>query len=317
MFSIWVFSTVIIFIAIMMTERLSGFYPKTYALEAVYSLRFIIQILVILACRAGFSRIYKKVMDIVPDKSLGLMSLYLIMAFLLLINSFPKVGSHEIIFSSMSDMPLFLAYIVCGYLVIFLGISSSSEIVLLQSSLKRAEKQSEFHYQLANYDAMTGIASRFNILNQLSDAIDSHADAGEKFAVLLFDVDHFKAINDRYGHLVGDHVLKVIAERVKKALRNTDSIGRFGGDEFVILQQHLRHGEDVVPLVDRICAGLTTPIQVDGETLPVTISLGVSIYPDSGTNLETLVHNADSAMYESKKTAGCSCVFFETPQDQK
>ncbi len=311
MFSVWVFSTVIIFIAMMIEQRVPLFYESGRTVEIVYTIRYIIQILVIFACHFWFSRIYKRVLDIVPDRSLGLMSLYLIMAFLLLINSFPKITNHEKIFSSMSDMPLFLAYIVCGYLVVFLGISSSSEIVLLQSSLKRAEKQSEFHYQLANYDALTGIASRLNILNQLSETIGTYGNSGQKFAVLLFDVDHFKGINDRYGHQAGDYVLKALAEIVKGVLRNTDSIGRFGGDEFVILQQNIRHGEDSILLIDRIFAELKSPILIKGERIQVSVSIGISIYPCSGVDLETLINQADSAMYESKRTEGCSWRFFK------
>ena len=311
MFSIWTFSTVVIFIAIIAEKNLPEFLPALPTLDTVFILRYIIQTALIFLSYLKFSDIYRRVLDIIPDRTIRMMSLYLIMGFALLINSIPKIDSNKNVFSSFSDIPLFLAYVIFGYLVVFVAISSSSEVILLRSSLKKVEKQSEVHYQMANFDSLTGIANRMNIFNQLSDIISGVDDGNKRFAVLLFDVDNFKSINDRYGHLVGDQVLKRIAQVVHNTLRNTDSVGRFGGDEFIIIQQYIRDQEDTVNLIDRVFEALKDPFITNGIEIKMEISIGISVYPDSAEDLEKLIQRADKAMYDAKKEDGCSFCFYE------
>jgi diguanylate cyclase (GGDEF)-like protein len=138
-----------------------------------------------------------------------------------------------------------------------------------------------------------------------------------KFAVMLFDIDKFKAINDTYGHNVGDTVLKETAQTVENTIRQADFIARLGGDEFVIVQPYISNNESCSVLIKRIIENLKTPLKVDKTELNIDISIGVSIYPDDATDIESLIDFADKAMYASKQVAGTSFEFYSNINDSQ
>lgn len=169
---------------------------------------------------------------------------------------------------------------------------------------KAAEEQVLF---LSQHDPLTGLANRALLLQQLQRAI-AHARRNEsKLAVIFIDLDEFKDINDRFGHEVGDHVLKAVAQRLVQSARAEDTVARLGGDEFVILIEDLSDAEHVTAIAGKIMAALTRPITVDGGTLCTLASTGIAIFPDDGTEPGELIRNADMAMYGAKQSGGDAC----------
>lgn len=152
-------------------------------------------------------------------------------------------------------------------------------------------------------DPLTGLYSRYFFFDQLDRELGRSQRFQHPFSVVMVDLDHFKEFNDRYGHLAGDRLLRLVAETLTSAVRKTDVVGRFGGEEFVILLPHadskgsMALAERLRELVER--TGLR---RSDREPpLKITISAGVATYPESGTTLEALLEHADQALYEAKR----------------
>jgi len=184
---------------------------------------------------------------------------------------------------------------------------------------KRTEK--EVH-RLAYFDTLTGLPNRQLFHQQLSGAIDQAGKNGTKVAALYIDLDNFKRINDTLGHSFGDVVLKTIATRLDTCIRTDDCItradseessmrlARLGGDEFVAILQDLESEEDAVAVADRIRNELTKPVEYLGHEFVVTSSIGVSLYPRDGDDIDTLLKNADVAMYQAKSAGRNSVRFY-------
>jgi len=171
---------------------------------------------------------------------------------------------------------------------------------------KAAEGQVQF---LAYYDALTGLPNRTLFLDRLGKALASARRRREKVALLFLDLDRFKTINDSLGHSVGDLFLKGVAERLKKFAREQDTVARLGGDEFVVVLTAVKDPADAAVAADRIMKEMATAFVVQEHLLSVTCSLGISVFPDHGTEGETLLKNADAAMYYAKEN-GNSFQFF-------
>lgn len=175
------------------------------------------------------------------------------------------------------------------------------------SERKKSEEKIKY---LASHDALTGIPNRSHLMSQLDAAVE-HAKRGKhKFALMLFDIDKFKLINDIHGHLAGDLVLKTTANRILNIIRKTDTIGRLGGDEFVVIQSYIKNPKDAECLALKILKEAGKPINHNGEELRIVISIGISIYPDDANNVKKLLNYADSAMYASKQKGGNKFEFF-------
>lgn len=129
---------------------------------------------------------------------------------------------------------------------------------------------------LANYDSLTNIANRANIISQLDKAIEKARITSNNIGFVIFDLDKFKVINDTFGHPVGDKVLHYVAQTVKKSLRANDAIGRFGGDEFVVILQNIKGKDDILALVNRICSMFKDPILIGNNSIQINISMGIS-----------------------------------------
>jgi len=165
---------------------------------------------------------------------------------------------------------------------------------------------------LASLDMLTGILNRRAIMAALPKEINRIERLSQVLCIGMCDIDHFKKINDTYGHLVGDEVLKEVTQRMKKALREYDLLGRYGGEEFLIITPVAN--EKCMPLYQRICQAVSaTPIQVEELAIPVTVSCGVTSYSleADGHNMTTLLARADEALYEAKD-AGRNQVILKT-----
>lgn len=156
--------------------------------------------------------------------------------------------------------------------------------------------------QLAQQDALTGVLSRNAFASQVETAMKAPAPMAQKFAILFVDLDRFKQLNDRYGHLAGDQALLSVVDRLRGALEPGDVLGRFGGDEFFILAANTRDEATLGALVQRIHHAMKAPILVDGG-IPVvlTASIGWSWYPEDGTDVTRLFAKADARMYQVKR----------------
>jgi diguanylate cyclase (GGDEF)-like protein len=152
------------------------------------------------------------------------------------------------------------------------------------------------------HDALTGLPNRRLLIDRLSLAI-AHARRKKCItAIIYLDLDGFKQINDSLGHVAGDMLLKIVADRLVAAVRQEDTVARFGGDEFVIVLWELNDANEVPALVSKVLMAVSQPYNINGQTVHVTASAGVSIYPTHNEDIETLINIADAALYEAKYT---------------
>jgi diguanylate cyclase (GGDEF)-like protein len=176
---------------------------------------------------------------------------------------------------------------------------------------EQALKHSEERFRhLAHHDALTGLPNRA-LLTEHGDLALALAKREHKIAGVLFiDLDQFKTINDSLGHPVGDTLLCIVAERLKTCLRETDTVARMGGDEFVVLLRELHHAQDAALVAQHIVQALAAPCIVEGRELHVTPSIGMALYPQDGADFETLLKNADTAVYKAKEFGRNNYQFF-------
>jgi len=156
----------------------------------------------------------------------------------------------------------------------------------------------------AHHDALTGLPNRLLFESRLTQAMALARRHNCEAAVLFLDLDRFKPVNDAWGHLVGDRLLQSVADLLKRCVRNTDTVSRFGGDEFVVLMSEISRPVDAAALAEKIVHALRIPHMIDGHSLLGTASIGIGLYPHDGSDPQTLLRNADDAMYEAKRSGG-------------
>ena len=154
---------------------------------------------------------------------------------------------------------------------------------------------------IASHDALTGLPNRVLLDDRLSQAVAHAQSDGHSFAVALFDLDRFKVVNDSLGHRAGDQLIKEVAHRLAGIARSTDTVGRLGGDEFLFIMDRLAKREDAELIARRAVKALQAPIRLDGVDLHTSASIGIAMFPADGRNAETLIANADAAMYCAKQ----------------
>jgi diguanylate cyclase (GGDEF)-like protein/PAS domain S-box-containing protein len=165
---------------------------------------------------------------------------------------------------------------------------------------------------LAQHDFLTGLPNRMLLNDRLTQAMASAGRHGKALAVLFLDVDHFKHINDSLGHAVGDQLLKSIAQRLVSCVRSSDTVSRQGGDEFVILLSEVARVEDVAFTGAKILDAASRPHHIERQDLRVTVSVGSGVYPDDGADAETILKNADRALFHAKVRGRSNHQFFES-----
>jgi diguanylate cyclase (GGDEF)-like protein/PAS domain S-box-containing protein len=163
---------------------------------------------------------------------------------------------------------------------------------------KEAEEQIK---NLAYHDALTGLPNRLLFNDRLSVAVAQAHRQDYRLAIFFLDVDRFKVINDSLGHSLGDRLLQGVARRLHSSVREGDTVARLGGDEFILLLPNLNRAEDVAKVAEKILDSLKLPFRLEGRELYSTASMGISLYPDDGADAETLIKNADTAMYRAKE----------------
>jgi diguanylate cyclase (GGDEF)-like protein len=174
-------------------------------------------------------------------------------------------------------------------------------IVAIGILLTLLEEQIDHTHHLALHDPLTGLPNRRLLQDRLTKAMERAERNGARVAVLLIDLDHFKQINDTYGHPVGDEVLRIVATRLQMRIRKADTIARAGGDEFMVIVSDLLQPHGARVLAAKLAADLNEPIVLGAVRLPVGASIGLGIYPDDAQTVEELCAKADANMYEQKR----------------
>jgi diguanylate cyclase (GGDEF)-like protein/PAS domain S-box-containing protein len=180
-------------------------------------------------------------------------------------------------------------------------------------AIERHEAKARIN-RLAYYDTLTGLPNRALLRDQIEDAF-RNARSDRKMAFLFLDVDNFKDVNDTLGHSVGDELLVEIARRLREQLKPGDLVSRHGGDEFVMMLDDC-DGDRAAITADGIIDALLKPVHINGMSLPVTASIGISLYPEDGTDSDTLLKNADAAMYQAKSERRATHRFFNRQINQ-
>jgi len=169
---------------------------------------------------------------------------------------------------------------------------------------------------MARHDALTGLPNRM-VLSERIEEVMADAGRGEQSAVLCLDLDHFKAVNDTLGHSVGDGLLRTVAARLKSCVRDGDIVARLGGDEFAIVQAGIARPEEAKLLAERIVTAIQAPFIIEGHQVVVGVSIGLALLPGDGASAETLLKNADMALYRAKLDGRGGFCFFEPGMDAR
>ncbi len=165
-----------------------------------------------------------------------------------------------------------------------------------------SEKESEERLlYLAHYDQLTGLPNRILFNDRLTQALAQAKRGQMQVAVMFLDLDGFKSVNDTLGHAAGDELLRQVAQRLTNCLRATDSVARFGGDEFTIVLPAIEDRDDVLRVANKIIAEVARPYLLDGNEAAITTSIGICFYPGDGEDPSVLIHRADNAMYHAKR----------------
>ncbi len=189
------------------------------------------------------------------------------------------------------------------------GRTAGKVLVFRDVSLARARAQQIAHS--AQHDALTGLPNRVLLNDRIRSAISIAPRHDKKVAVLFLDLDGFKQINDTLGHALGDKLLQQVASRLMGCVRGSDTVSRMGGDEFVVLLSEVERPEDSAITARRMLEAVSAPYSIDRHELHVTVSIGVAAYPDDGLDAETLIKNADAAMYQAKENGRHGYQFYK------
>ncbi len=187
-------------------------------------------------------------------------------------------------------------------------ISIATDVSSIAIEGKRAEEKA---IRLAHYDEITKLPNRFLFNQYLSKALTYAEDSNSSLAVLLLDLDRFKAINDSFDHEEGDKVLRNIAERLKSELSDSDTIARVGGDEFMLLLDRYKTPRELTDIADRLLQSAATPFEINGQELQISASIGIAVYPEDGADSQVLMKNSEIAMYRAKHNGKNNYQFYD------
>lgn len=181
----------------------------------------------------------------------------------------------------------------------YLGNVINGRIICFRDITERIRLESELARQ-ATHDALTGLPNRLLLLDRLEQSITSAKRFGKMVAVIFVDLDHFKLINDSLGHTIGDALLRLFAIRIRKCVRESDTVARLSGDEFIILLANIEKKSEVSLVLNKVIAEIAEPFIINDRDFHITASIGIALFPKNGFEAEILLKNADAAMYRAK-----------------
>lgn len=185
-------------------------------------------------------------------------------------------------------------------------------VMRVQEDLDATTQAMEEVLRTSSLDALTGLPNRAHFLGLARQAIEAADADGRQLALLFLDMDHFKQVNDRLGHAMGDAVLKIVAQRLAAAVGANDTVGRLGGDEFVILLSDMALASDAPGMAQKVIAAVAEQIELEGQRIGLGVSVGIGVYPDDAVDLAGLIECADAAMYGAKEKQGGWCRYSES-----
>lgn len=189
-------------------------------------------------------------------------------------------------------------------------LKADKQVVVIVRDITEQHKSNEVIRKHAYFDTLTSLPNRFLSLDRLSQMLNEAQRNSEKTAVLFLDLDDFKTVNDSLGHEAGDKLLIETANRLNLAVRKEDTVGRIGGDEFIVLLRALTDDINALDIAENLLKIFREPFQIDGRELILTLSIGIAIYPENGSSASDLLRNADTAMYQAKALGRNTYSFF-------
>ena len=238
------------------------------------------------------------------------------------LETFAKVYAHSpkvpiIVLTGNDDTALALAAVKAGAQDYLFKGKLDRELLVrsMQYSIERKRYQEELEHQ-ANYDALTGLPNRSLLHDRLKQAVFAQRDV-HPVAVVFIDLDHFKFINDSLGHSLGDRLLATVAERLQTIVRDGDTVARLGGDEFVLILNDQPRGDVIFRAMHRILKKIAEPMTLGNQEFCITCSAGVSVYPQDGPDVESLLKNADVAMYRAKERGRNNFQFYTSEMNAR
>jgi diguanylate cyclase (GGDEF)-like protein/PAS domain S-box-containing protein len=165
--------------------------------------------------------------------------------------------------------------------------------------------------EMATHDALTGLPNRTLLSDRFTVALALSRRTRNRLAVMMLDLDRFKAVNDSMGHDVGDELLKAVGQRLKVTMRESDTVARIGGDEFVVLLPQIPNADEAAKSAQRILDAFREPFIFDGHRARITSSIGIAVYPEGGKDIESLLKSADTAMYWAKEQGRDTYRFYD------
>lgn len=187
-------------------------------------------------------------------------------------------------------------------------------VALFTDITQQKEHQRQLEH-IAHYDTLTGLPNRVLLADRLQNAMANCQRQAASLAVAFLDLDGFKSVNDRYGHRTGDEFLVVLSQRMKEALRDEDTLSRIGGDEFVVVMSNLQGPQDYEPVLQRLLQAAADPVVIGHLSLQVSTSIGVTLYPQDGSDADVLLRHADQAMYVAKQSGKNRFHLFDVAKD--
>jgi diguanylate cyclase len=186
---------------------------------------------------------------------------------------------------------------------------TQAALALAEHDLLDARRQTQHFRSQSLHDSLTKLPNRLSIQGYLDVFLKDYAKTDFKLAVLFIDIDKFKIVNDVHGHAMGDEVLQIISARIRGSIRSNDRLGRLGGDEFICLIANARSRENIARVADQICNVVRKPIQIGDLKLIVGASVGIAFSPEHGIDSDSLIKNADIAMYRAKRSGDTFSIF--------
>ena len=224
------------------------------------------------------------------------------------VNSAPIIDAYQQGVADFLFMPI-MAEVLISKINVFISLYQKNAQLIQEISRRKAVEKELV--KMARFDALTGLSNRYMFTDQLNQAVHSAQRTKTPVAVLFIDLDHFKTVNDTYGHDVGDALLKSVSQRLQQSVRASDLVARLGGDEFAVIAQGFDNSQNLATLADKIIQTLTPVHQLNGHNIHATLSIGIAIHDISTRQpAEQLLKQADVAMYQAKEAGRNGFRFF-------